>query len=107
MVYEPGSPVIPKPLKVAVPFVAVAVRVALLDPTTVPLESVAVTTFVAVVTLLSPASRISISGCVVKFSLYAAPLAGAVMASFVAAPTPTEKLFDVAEPRLVVAKLNV
>ena len=69
MVYVPGRPVIPRPLNVATPLDAVAVRVALFVPTTFPADSVAVTTFVAVVTLLFPASRTSITGCAVKFSL--------------------------------------
>ncbi len=69
MVYVPGRPVIPRPLNVATPLDAVAVRVALFVPTTFPVESVAVTTFVAVVTLLFPASRTSTTGCAAKVSL--------------------------------------
>ena len=107
MLYEPGSPVIPRPLNVATPLDAVAVSVEVFDPRTVPLERVAVTVFAAEVTLLLPASRISMTGCVVNASLYAAPLACVVMASLIAAPTPTVKLFDVAEPRLEVVNVSV
>ena len=66
MVMSPGSPVMPKPLKVATPPDVVAVRDVLLVPATVPADRVAVTTSVAVVTLLLPASRTSTIGCVVK-----------------------------------------
>ena len=68
----------PRPLNVATPPVAVAVRVVLLVPTTFPDDNVAVTTFVADETLLLPASRSSSTGCVVKASLYTAPLASVV-----------------------------
>ena len=97
----------PRPLNVATPAAAVAARDVLLVPTTFPDDSVAVTTFVADETLLFPASRISSTGCVVKSSLYTAPLALVVRTSFVAAPTPTVKLLDTAEPRLVVVNVNV
>ena len=57
---------IPRPLNVATPDAAVAVSVVSVVPGMVPLESVAVTTFVADDTLLLPASRISSTGCVVN-----------------------------------------
>ena len=53
---------IPRPLNVATPDAAVAVSVVSVVPGMVPLESVAVTTLAAVVTLLLPASRISTTG---------------------------------------------
>ena len=97
----------PRPLNVATPPVAVAVRVVLLVPTTFPDDNVAVTTFVADETLLLPASRISSTGCVVKASLYTAPLASVVRMSVVGAPTPTEKLLEMAEPKSAVANVSV
>jgi hypothetical protein len=92
----------PRPLNVATPLEGVAVRVDPLEPTTVPDERVAVTTFDAVVTLLFPASRISTTGCVVKLVSYLAPLAFVAMESCVGAPTPTVKFAESVDPRLVV-----
>jgi hypothetical protein len=71
MVTEPGVAVTPKPLKVATPDEEVAVPL----PTSDPLDTAAVTTFDAEVTLLPPESRTSIIGCVVKALPYADPAA--------------------------------
>ena len=98
---------IPRPLNVATPPAAVAARVVLLVPTTFPEDSVAVTTFVADETLLFPASRISSTGCVVKSSLYTAPLALVVRMIWVGTPTPTEKLLEMAEPKSAVVNVSV
>jgi hypothetical protein len=92
----------PRPLNVATPLEGVAVRVDPLEPTTVPDERVAVTTFDAVVTLLFPASRISTAGCVVKSLLYLAPLAFVAIERCVGAPTPTVKFAESTEPRFEV-----
>ena len=98
---------IPRPLNVATPDAAVAVSVVSVVPGMVPLESVAVTRLVAVVTLLLPASRISTTGCVVKSWLYTAPLAFVVRMIWVGAPTPTEKSSEIAEPKSAVVNVSV
>ena len=92
----------PRPLNVATPLEGVAVRVGPLEPTTVPDERLAVTTFDAVVTLLPPASRISTTGWLVKLVSYFAPLAFVAMESCVGAPTPTVKFAESVDPRLEV-----
>ena len=65
-VYVPGEPVMPNPANVATPLLVDAVSVVLPVPTTVPADTVAVTTYVVAVTLLPPASRTSTTGWVVK-----------------------------------------
>ena len=62
MLKLPGRPVMPSPVNVEVPLDAVAVIDAPFVPTTLPEERVAVTTLLAVETLLLPASRISRTG---------------------------------------------
>ena len=62
IVTEPGVALSPRPLNVATPDDAVAV----LDPTSEPLDALAVMTVEAEVTLLPPESRTSITGCVVN-----------------------------------------
>ena len=83
----------PKPEKVATPEFDVALPV----PTTVPLDSDAVTNADDVVTTLLPASCTCTTGWVAKAWPYLAVAALVVSTSFVAAPTPTLKLLDVWE----------
>ena len=92
----------PRPSNVATPLEGVAVSVEPFEPTTVPDDRAAVTTFAAVVTLLFPASRISTAGCVVKSLLYLAPLAFVAIERCVGAPTPTVKFAESTEPRFEV-----
>jgi len=103
IVTVPDAPEIPRLVNVARPEEALKLPV----PTTVPVERVAVTTFVAVVTLLPPASRISTTGWVVKADPEVAPLALVVSTSCVAVPTVTVKLADVASVRLADVNVNV